>query len=416
MRFSEFSESKVTEYAFPKKELPSLNSKGVRVGFEFEYAKKQPDSGSRKVEVPFKDFNNAGITQLFVPRNNKEFLQHYPKIIKKHGINTRKKNAALQLMIEILNEEPKLIPQAISLGFIGIYNHYKRYVKITDKGAIVSDLDLIDYNYLDTSRSGFEEEAKAVSNVIGTKVDPYDNPKMWSIHEDGSINAPGNSIPIELVSPPLPLKQALDDMHKVFAYIRKNAITNNSTGFHVNISLDSARMKSMDLFKFILLLDAPKALAKFKRLRNEYSSPFKFKDMLDNTMYSVTDKFYSYKDYEHSLKNMSPEEMKEKLIDSVITTLNKDIRSEARSGYDDWHYNAVDLGKISRGYLEIRIPGGKDYQNKGNVLQNFILQWTKLMMVASDPRALREKYRDMLWSQLYPIIPRDMKNHLRSVR
>ena len=73
----------------------------------------------------------------------------------------------------------------------------------------------------------------------------------WFFVHDGSIKPPYGYHPFELVSPVMTLNDGIEKIKTVFKYlIDSQAITNESTGFHVNLSFaDPSNLQKIDVLK-----------------------------------------------------------------------------------------------------------------------------------------------------------------------
>ena len=94
----------------------------------------------------------------------------------------------------------------------------------------------------------------------------------WILEPDGSLNQPDSYEDggLELVSPPMLLDDALAALETVFKWAKKNHYyTNDSTGFHIGVSVPNQTMENINHLKLILLLGDNYVLDKFKRLNSQ---------------------------------------------------------------------------------------------------------------------------------------------------
>jgi len=102
----------------------------------------------------------------------------------------------------------------------------------------------------------------------------YDLKRGVMIGFDGSINCRSVDSPVELRTPPLPPKDAMNLLINIFDIVNKFGLTNKSCGFHVNIS--SAHKKKMIDFNPVPFLSSKlwnEILNKFDRKRNGFCRP-----------------------------------------------------------------------------------------------------------------------------------------------
>lgn len=107
----------------------------------------------------------------------------------------------------------------------------------------------------------FNKAIKALSNQI-------------RIGKDSSIKCNEYDRPVEIKTPPLPPLDAMILLEKILIIVNKYGYTNNSCGFHSNLS--SRRKNKMKQFNPIPFLSASiwdEMLKKFKRKSNTYCRP-----------------------------------------------------------------------------------------------------------------------------------------------
>ncbi len=94
------------------------------------------------------------------------------------------------------------------------------------------------------------------------------------VGEDGSINCSYLDRAVELRTPPLSPKDAMMLLSNVFDIVNKFGYTNNSCGFHVNISsAHKSKMRDFNPLPFLSSKLWDEILKKFKRSNNEYCRP-----------------------------------------------------------------------------------------------------------------------------------------------
>jgi len=94
----------------------------------------------------------------------------------------------------------------------------------------------------------------------------------WQAHNRNGVAARG----VELRTPPLPPKQSMELLERVFNIVNRYGLTNKSCGFHVNISSkNKTKMKRFNPFTFLHSKIWRQILSTFKRRRNGYCSDVK---------------------------------------------------------------------------------------------------------------------------------------------
>lgn len=180
----------------------------------------------------------------------------------------------------------------------------------------------------------------------------------WYVRSDGSLygieNVPvdkdGDEINMdgtEVVSQVYNLQAGINKMKAMFAWMAENGCaTDDSCGFHVNLSLPKAQMSKLNKAKLILLLDEMKYLKEFGREHNDYCYPVR------GIIESATRKFLQHTRREHEAKK------NEINLPGLSFFIKKAVRC--------YHENSIDLEKLTRKtpWIEFRIMGGKNYHKK----------------------------------------------------
>jgi hypothetical protein len=204
---------------------------------------------------------------------------------------------------------------------------------------------------LSSSEIGFEFEfytnmlkgkaADALGKVLNKKVivsEKYHskvpvNANTFKLEPDYS----GGGKMVEFITGPLPYNEAIPIMIKTLKWIDENGWTNDRCAFQFSVSFDKSRkdikdsIENLDRLKFILGLDEGKIYDKFgNRIKNVYAK---------------------------SVKRVVPRN-RFSLLDNITSIDPKMYKIP-----DDKYYG-VNFTKISKGYLEFRYLGNRDYQKK----------------------------------------------------
>ena len=189
------------------------------------------------------------------------------------------------------------------------------------------------------------------------KYDPKS--RIWLVTEDTSIE--GKGMGVEIISPPTPLGQALNDLESVFGWmIDKDIETNISTGFHANLSLPN--IQDVDLVKLVLFMGESHVLKQFDRIANSYTNP-QIRSIINSIAHG------------HSL----PTEANE------MIALAKKSLSESK-------YASVNISKMRYGYLEFRMVGNSNYHKDFAKIKDTILRFVSALEIACDKDAERNLY------------------------
>jgi hypothetical protein len=211
------------------------------------------------------------------------------------------------------------------------------------------------------------------------------DPGTWILEPDSSLDPDDDEDGgREIVSPPMPLNQALTKLTAVIDWANNpdqgNAYTNQSTGLHMGVSIPGVG-GDVDYTKLILFMGDQYVLQKFGREANTYCKS--------------------------ALKNIQSE-IKGGRVDAaqVLANMRQGLNATAGAMVQ----GNVGVGKytsahIKPGYIEFRSPGG-DYLAQANVemdsLENTMLRFARAMQIAGDPTAEREEYAKKLYKLVAP--------------
>ena len=176
----------------------------------------------------------------------------------------------------------------------------------------------------------------------------------------------------EILTPPMPVDQAITNMHNIFELFDDNEIeTNNSTGLHVNIGTWQEDYNDVDWLKFMVVFNSKKVLQTFGRSSNTFTE-----DKLQNIISSI-------------------EKSDSGLYKSSVSEMNSYVFDRLDK------FSAVNFKKLfndpSNRHIEIRSPGGQNYHEKGEQIEHVIRKAVRVLDIASDPTAYRQEYLKMLY-------------------
>ena len=221
-------------------------------------------------------------------------------------------------------------------------------------------------------------------------------PGEFIVEPDGSLSADSYADGgLEIISPPMPIAQAMEKLNQVIEWAQaRGCYTNSTTGLHMGVSLPGqksfaeaegaaeavpATEKPVDFMKLALFLGDQHVLKQFEREANSYcrSSLEKLK-----------------------AKNWSPQQIAtamEKMRGNLINLAYKDLadRSPGRDSIN-----------MKDNYVEFRGAGG-DYLSKESdqgmdFLENTLLRYVQALAIAGDPSAHRDEYAKKLYKLISP--------------
>ena len=234
--------------------------------------------------------------------------------------------------------------------------------------------------------------ADDIASSIGMPVKPSSGyhgakrgPGYFILEPDSSIESDRGDAGLELISPPMPLAQALEYLDKVFEWANsRGCSTNESTGFHMGISIPGQTLQNVDHLKFTLFLGDDYVLKQFGRESNSYA-----KSMM--------------KDMARKIKNMPDADQ---AVPEILASFNQGMNTRAA---DTWkrkitktHDRYVTVN-IKENYIEVRSAGG-DYIGDVEKIKNTLLRYVRAMGLAADPEAEKQEYAKKLYKFLSPMI------------
>jgi len=211
-----------------------------------------------------------------------------------------------------------------------------------------SDLDGV----LETARSLSKFLGKRV--VVPVSVSSFNEPKplyhspvtpsdtIFKLEPDYS----GGKKMCELVTGPMPYKEARNTIIKVLEWISNNGYTNDRCSIHANISIDENalptkfRIQNLDILKFILSFDENKVYEVFPKRKESV--------------------------YSRSIKEITP--------NKSAFFINPDSTIYNRNAFriPSEKYYGVNFLKAEKGYLEYRYMGGDSYEKKTKKILDLI--------------------------------------------
>ena len=273
------------------------------------------------------------------------------------------------------------------------YKHITNFLDF-DPEVVYQELSLSDYEeyddemYLDNDSedddyAGATKVLKpALEQTMGRTVTIFkryhERPKNmtdWYVEPDGSLNADNDGDgTAEVVSPPLPAKDAVTALKNFFAMAAKMGIyTNDSTGLHINVSIPD----TLDILKLAVFTGDQYVLKNFNRLNSDYAQ-------------SVTRDIPKSVDGDAITIKQGPKKDKNVFGQRKQTTeINtKMIQKIAREISDDHMASISYNGK----WVSFRHTGGnylKDYTEIYNVVGRFV----RAIIIASDPTMYQNEYK-----------------------
>jgi hypothetical protein len=212
-------------------------------------------------------------------------------------------------------------------------------------------------------------------------------PGVWIFEPDSSIDAGDldGYGGIELVSPPMPLEEAisaLDEFHKWATKLRCKS--NKSTGFHMGVSIPQQSFDNVDHFKLMLFLGDQYVLKMFNRSNNQYTKSL-LKRISEFTKAGRFDATKFLQVFKSGMNSKAAEA----------------VRSNIMGGSD--RYVSIN---IKSNYVEFRSAGGNYFNHWGDI-ESVMLRYVRAMGIAADPEAERQEYAKKAYKLISAAIQND---------
>lgn len=215
------------------------------------------------------------------------------------------------------------------------------------------------------------------------------NDTDWIFEPDGSLNPDDLSdMPVEIVSPPMPLSSTLDILGDFFDWAKSHgAYSNSSTGFHMSVSLPNQTSedivrgdmpeKKIDFVKLALFLGDQYVLKQFNRESNRFcaSAIDKLKSITTNNI------------------NARPAA---KVIEAMKEFQNGMMGAASRALASSRGFGKYTSINPKSAYVEFRSAGNQDYFNDIAKLQNTLMRYAYALSIAGDPEAEKPEYAKKL--------------------
>jgi Putative amidoligase enzyme len=209
------------------------------------------------------------------------------------------------------------------------------------------------------------------------------NDTDWYFEPDGSLSPDENSdLPVEIVSPPMDLNTCLEMMPKFFKWAEsQGAYANQSTGFHMSVSMPEHTKDNIDFVKLALFLGDKHVLEQFGRSSAHYTPS-------------------ALKKIEGKIDSIDTKEAFNKMRTHMSELASKAIASSSGFG----KYASINP---KENYIEFRSAGGEDYFADMDKIQNTLMRYARALEIASDPKADREEYAKKLYKLIKEKTPDD---------
>ena len=206
--------------------------------------------------------------------------------------------------------------------------------------------------------------------------------KTWIFEPDSSLDADeSGDMPVEIVSPPMPLGKTLEILPKFFEWAKsQGAYANDSTGFHMSVSMPDHGENVLDYTKLALFLGDEYVLKQFGREANTYakSAISKIRDTMGKL-------------------NEATETRAEAVLSAMRNHLNQFASRAIAQPSGFGKYTSINP---KTNYIEFRSAGGSDYFADMDKIQNTLMRYARATDIAMDPAAEKAEYARKLYKLL----------------
>jgi hypothetical protein len=311
---------------------------------------------------------------------------------------------------EILNEEVEQTIEKEDGFYDEVLDEFRENFYTDDDSGFFQDIGLgymsdiaseysLDWPYLTGGGGGNNGGSREWSEIGDNLQDAIDMPVkvssgyhsekrregQWIVEPDSSLDPDEREdFGLEIVSPPLPLLDALEKLQEVTDWANDsnqgNAYTNSSTGLHMGVSVPY-KGGDVDYLKLILFLGDEYVLQSFGREANTYtkSAMQKFRENIKSGRADPAGALML---------------MKNNLIEFAYREIQKGV---GEGKYTSAH--------IQNGYIEFRSAGGDWLAEESadpQKLSSTMLRYARAMQIAANPSEERREYAKKLYKLVAP--------------
>lgn len=193
----------------------------------------------------------------------------------------------------------------------------------------------------------------------------------------------------EVVTKPLGVRETFHVMDDIFEYIKDVGYTNDQTGLHVNVSISGVDLRTVNLVKMMILLDVEFMQGLTKTAKEFIKYPVRSSFVSPNTKILRMQDADGYLGVERVarayLRGGS-----DMMIDEFEKLILADNRKERA-------VNLINVfnADVNQRRIEFRLFGPSEnngYEDRGDEIQNDILQICYVLLASTDENFLRTEY------------------------
>jgi hypothetical protein len=172
---------------------------------------------------------------------------------------------------------------------------------------------------------------------------------------------------VEIISPIMDIKTALDYMKKMFEFIKKHGETTRDTGLHVNMSYKGKPLRELDTLKLMLFMDEGWVWRHFPERKDNRYAKSNFDEIKDNIQ---------------SDAEKHPE--LEKITNNLVQKYKQKVKGP------DEKFFGINTSHDDR--IEFRYLGSSNYHKKYNDIQTAIGKYAFYLKIGLDPKERQNEY------------------------
>lgn len=244
--------------------------------------------------------------------------------------------------------------------------------------------DLVWPYYESSNGIDYEQIAHEIRRVTGRNATTYyikgSYPEnTYTVTGDCTIhNDEGDECGFELVSPPLSVAGMLEDYNKIRRWaLGNNFSTNDTTGLHMNVSLENFDRSKVDYVKLALLLGEEYMAGLYNRFDIHHAT-------------SAVERL--------KMKAAANDTLVDQLLDDMRKGLTQSAIEELHNGWTD-KYTSVNMHS---GRVEFRFPGGYYLDKDPSLIAATLMRCVVVLDAACDPNKFRQEYLKKLYKLVQP--------------
>lgn len=208
--------------------------------------------------------------------------------------------------------------------------------------------------------------------------------EIWKIMPDESI-APDEDTDsgMEVISPPLPYEEGLDQISTVIGYLTSiGAYTNQSTGLHINVSLAGIKHERLDYAKLVLFVGDRHVQKQFGREFNEYT---------ENSLAAIQQMIDATQGWERDRPQKAANFAK------LINNMHKNVNGALKKAFKNINFGKYSSVGIKDNYIEFRSAGGPGYLDDMDRIVQLVDRFVYAYYVATQPKLYKKEYAKKLY-------------------